>query len=216
MRGANVTPGYWRDERATLAAFTEDGWLRTGDLGEIDGDGFLRLRGRLKDLIVLASGLNVYPEDVERELRGTGWWATARSLPPAEDEGGRARPRGRDPRRRGTEAGEGVAAAVRDTNVGSRRVSASGDSSSGSRASCPGRPAQGEALRAPCGARRPHAATGFAAARGRRLDRRCRLLRLRPRWRRPGLRSAWTATSPSTSPSTPSPASSWPLSWRAS
>jgi long-chain acyl-CoA synthetase len=68
VRGANVTPGYWQDEEATRAAFTDDGWYRTGDLGELDRDGFLFLRGRLKDLIVLASGLNVLPEDVEAEL----------------------------------------------------------------------------------------------------------------------------------------------------
>ena len=68
VRGANVTPGYWRDEEATRAAFTADGWFRTGDVGELDRDGFLRLRGRLKDVIVLQSGLNVHPEDVEAEL----------------------------------------------------------------------------------------------------------------------------------------------------
>jgi long-chain acyl-CoA synthetase len=68
VRGANVTPGYWRDEEATRAAFTADGWYRTGDLGELDRDGFLHLRGRLKELIVLPSGLNVQPEDVEAEL----------------------------------------------------------------------------------------------------------------------------------------------------
>jgi len=68
VRGANVSPGYWRDEEATRAAFTEDGWYRTGDIGALDGDGFLRLHGRLRDLIVLPSGLNVFPEDVEPEL----------------------------------------------------------------------------------------------------------------------------------------------------
>lgn len=68
VRGANVTPGYWRDDDATHAAFTGDGWYRTGDLGELDPDGFLHLRGRLGDMIVLASGLNVHPEDVEAEL----------------------------------------------------------------------------------------------------------------------------------------------------
>ncbi len=68
VRGANVTHGYWNDDGATRAAFTDDGWYRTGDLGELDPDGFLHLRGRLKDLIVLPSGLNVFPEDVEAEL----------------------------------------------------------------------------------------------------------------------------------------------------
>ncbi len=68
VRGPNVTAGYWHDDEATRAAFTGDGWLRTGDLGELDDDGFLRLRGRLNDLIVLPNGLNVHPEDVEAEL----------------------------------------------------------------------------------------------------------------------------------------------------
>ena len=68
VRGANVTPGYWDDEKATRAAFTPSGWYRTGDVGELDLDGFLYLRGRLSDMIVLPSGLNVYPEDVEAEL----------------------------------------------------------------------------------------------------------------------------------------------------
>ncbi len=68
VRGLNVTPGYWHDEEATRAAFAADGWFRTGDLGVVDADGFIHLRGRLNDLIVLPSGLNVHPEDVEAEL----------------------------------------------------------------------------------------------------------------------------------------------------
>ena len=65
--GPNVSPGYWRDPAATAAAFA-DGWYRTGDLGEIDDAGYLRLRGRKKDMIALASGMNVYAEDLERAL----------------------------------------------------------------------------------------------------------------------------------------------------
>ncbi|MGA7669305.1 MAG: AMP-binding protein [Nitrolancea sp.] len=68
VKGANVTPGYWEDDERTREAFTDDGWFRTGDLGELDASGDLFLKGRLKDLIVLPSGLKVYPEDVEREL----------------------------------------------------------------------------------------------------------------------------------------------------
>jgi long-chain acyl-CoA synthetase len=68
-RGANVTSGYWEDETTTRAAFTADGWYRTGDLAVVDESGRLSLRGRLRDLIVLPSGLKVYPEDVERELQ---------------------------------------------------------------------------------------------------------------------------------------------------
>ena len=68
VKGQNVTQGYWQDPAATDAAFTADGWYRTGDLAEVDEAGRLHLRGRLNDLIVLSSGLNVYPEDVERVL----------------------------------------------------------------------------------------------------------------------------------------------------
>jgi len=68
VRGANVTHGYWRNEDATAAAFA-DGWYRTGDLGVLDGDGYLTLRGRKKNVIVLDDGQNVYPEDVEDTLR---------------------------------------------------------------------------------------------------------------------------------------------------
>lgn len=68
VRGANVTGGYWRRPEATAAAFTDDGWYRTGDLGTRDRDGSIQLQGRLKELIVLANGMKVYPEDVELEL----------------------------------------------------------------------------------------------------------------------------------------------------
>jgi long-chain acyl-CoA synthetase len=68
VRGPNVTPGYWKDPDATAAAFDDTGCYRTGDLGTIDDEGRLHLTGRLRDLIVLPSGLNVHPEDVEGEL----------------------------------------------------------------------------------------------------------------------------------------------------
>ncbi|HET9015316.1 MAG TPA: AMP-binding protein [Thermomicrobiaceae bacterium] len=67
VRGDNISPGYWNDPVATAAAFS-DGWYRTGDLGYLDAAGRLRLRGRKKDVIVLANGMNVYPEDVEHVL----------------------------------------------------------------------------------------------------------------------------------------------------
>ncbi len=69
VKGPSVSSGYWQNAKATEAVFTDDGWYRTGDLGELDSSGRLHLKGRLKDVIVLASGLNVYPEDVEAELR---------------------------------------------------------------------------------------------------------------------------------------------------
>jgi long-chain acyl-CoA synthetase len=68
VKGKNVTKGYWQSQCATDAAFTRDGWYRTGDLAEVDTSGRLSLKGRLKDLIVMSSGLNVYPEDVEQAL----------------------------------------------------------------------------------------------------------------------------------------------------
>jgi long-chain acyl-CoA synthetase len=68
VRGANVFPGYDRNPAATAAAFTPDGWFRTGDLGELDQEGWLRIKGRSKELIVTGAGINVYPDEIERIL----------------------------------------------------------------------------------------------------------------------------------------------------
>ena len=67
VRGENVSSGYW--ERGAVRSAEEQGWLRTGDLGEIDSEGNLRFRGRKKNVIVTPAGLNVYPEDLEAALR---------------------------------------------------------------------------------------------------------------------------------------------------
>ena len=67
VRGENVTQGYWNAPEATASSF-EDGWYKTGDQGEFDDEGYLHLKGRKKDMIVLGSGLNVYPEDIEAML----------------------------------------------------------------------------------------------------------------------------------------------------
>ncbi len=64
VRGPNVFGGYWERPDATAAAFTNDGWFRTGDIGELDADGYLRLVGRASDLII-TGGYNVYPREVE-------------------------------------------------------------------------------------------------------------------------------------------------------
>ncbi|HQO46373.1 MAG TPA: AMP-binding protein, partial [Rectinema sp.] len=67
-RGPNIFKGYWKDEARTKEAFTEDGWFCTGDLGSIDNKGRLFVRGRLKTLILGASGENIYPEEIESIL----------------------------------------------------------------------------------------------------------------------------------------------------
>jgi len=72
VRGPSVFTGYWRDPEATAAAFTPDGWYRTGDIGELDASGALRLIGRTRSLIALPNGLNVHPEDVEAALVAEG------------------------------------------------------------------------------------------------------------------------------------------------
>lgn len=66
VRGASVSPGYWRAEGDARA--NADGWLRTGDIGEVDAAGNLYFKGRKKDVIVTAAGLNIYPEDLEAVL----------------------------------------------------------------------------------------------------------------------------------------------------
>ena len=67
VRGDNISPGYWNAPEQTAAAF-RDGWYCTGDVGYFDGEGFLHIRGRVKDMIVLSSGQNVYPDDIQAVL----------------------------------------------------------------------------------------------------------------------------------------------------
>jgi long-chain acyl-CoA synthetase len=70
IRGVNVFPGYWGNEAATADTFAEDGWFRTGDIGELDDEGFLSITGRKKEMIVTAGGKNVAPAVLEDRLRG--------------------------------------------------------------------------------------------------------------------------------------------------
>ncbi|MDR1527808.1 MAG: AMP-binding protein [Dysgonamonadaceae bacterium] len=68
VKGQNVMTGYYKNEKATRDAFTEDGWLKTGDLGTIDKDNNVYIRGRSKNMILSASGQNIYPEEIEAKL----------------------------------------------------------------------------------------------------------------------------------------------------
>jgi long-chain acyl-CoA synthetase len=69
VRGKSIFPGYWDNEAATKEAFTADGWYATGDLGELDDEGFLSITGRKKEIIVTAGGKNVAPAVLEDRLR---------------------------------------------------------------------------------------------------------------------------------------------------
>ena len=71
--GPNVMKGYFNDAEATQAVLTADGWLSTGDLGVFDKEGNLYVRGRSKNVIVLASGENVYPEAIEHKINTFNW-----------------------------------------------------------------------------------------------------------------------------------------------
>jgi len=68
VKGSGVMLGYYKNPEATAEAFTEDGWLRTGDLGHFDDDGYLYITGRSKNLIILENGKNIYPEELETHI----------------------------------------------------------------------------------------------------------------------------------------------------
>ena len=68
VKGVNVMVGYYKNEEATKAAFTKDGWMRTGDLGVLDKEGNIYIHGRSKNMILGPSGQNIYPEELEDKL----------------------------------------------------------------------------------------------------------------------------------------------------
>ena len=67
-KGKNVMLGYYKNQEATNSSFTSDGWMRTGDIGVIDKNGFLYIRGRSKSMILGPSGQNIYPEEIESSI----------------------------------------------------------------------------------------------------------------------------------------------------
>ena len=85
VRGANVFLGYYKNEEATSAVFTKDGWFRTGDMGVIDADGSLFLKGRSKCMILGPSGQNIYPEEIETVLNSQPYVVDSLVI---EDNGG--------------------------------------------------------------------------------------------------------------------------------
>jgi len=76
LKGANIFHGYYKNADASFGAI-EDGWLHTGDLGSIDEDGYLRITGRKKDIIITAGGKNLTPANVENDLKQSRWISQA-------------------------------------------------------------------------------------------------------------------------------------------
>jgi fatty-acyl-CoA synthase len=85
--GPAVTPGYWNNSEATLAAFTADGWLKSGDLARRDSDGFYFVAGRRKEMFI-SGGENVYPAEVENVLAAHPAVAEAAVLPRPDEKWG--------------------------------------------------------------------------------------------------------------------------------
>jgi long-chain acyl-CoA synthetase len=71
IRSETIFAGYYKEPEATALAFTEDGWFRTGDVGEIDADGFVKITDRKKDLIITAGGKNIAPQNIENALKAS-------------------------------------------------------------------------------------------------------------------------------------------------
>jgi long-chain acyl-CoA synthetase len=76
LKGANIFQGYYKNEEATRESLV-DGWLRTGDLGRIDDEGYVQITGRKKDIIITAGGKNLTPANLENDLKGSRWVSQA-------------------------------------------------------------------------------------------------------------------------------------------
>ena len=85
VKGPNVFLGYYKNEEATRTSFTDDGWFRTGDMGVVDKDGYLFLRGRSKCMILGANGQNIYPEELEAVINNVTYVVESLVI---EDKGG--------------------------------------------------------------------------------------------------------------------------------
>jgi long-chain acyl-CoA synthetase len=73
LRGENAMVGYYKNPEATKEIIDEEGWLHTGDLGLIDKDGFISIKGRCKSLILGSNGKNIYPEEIEATINNKNY-----------------------------------------------------------------------------------------------------------------------------------------------
>ncbi|MDO4736195.1 MAG: AMP-binding protein, partial [Bacteroidia bacterium] len=85
VSGPNVMLGYYKNEQATAESFTDDGWLKTGDMGIIDNEGYLFIKGRCKSMILGPSGQNIYPEEIESAINNIDYVVESLVI----DEGGK-------------------------------------------------------------------------------------------------------------------------------